>query len=273
MVIGGSVADDLLIRTHTRTHTHTHAHLLSLSQAAAEKASKPAEVAASSSTASSSTLSTSTTTSTSVAAAAPAPPRKPKAAGGSSSKKAGGAESDEEDEEALKAENLRGYKVLADGRKTTYFNKELSEETKRLIGDIAPKKIDPAEAPAGAATNGAGAGAGQQPVGSAWNHAGTFEERNMTEWAKEKLKELLSGVSFVMPNVGAVVEVVKVKDLEGDAAVTFVRGKKKCVCLWPIVCCCCLVVVGSVVVLWIDDDGQASRQAVHGCRAKKNSTD
>ena len=49
----------------------------------------------------------------------------------------------------------------------------------------------------------------------------------MTDWAKERLKELLSGISFVIPNLGSVIEVVKVKDLEGDASVTFVRGKKK----------------------------------------------
>lgn len=49
----------------------------------------------------------------------------------------------------------------------------------------------------------------------------------MTDWAKARLKELLSSVNFVIPSVGSVIDVVKVKDLEGDAAVTFVRGKKK----------------------------------------------
>jgi hypothetical protein len=38
--------------------------------------------------------------------------------------------------------HVRGYKKTADGRTTTFFNNELTEEAKRLIGDIAPKKVD-----------------------------------------------------------------------------------------------------------------------------------
>jgi tetratricopeptide (TPR) repeat protein len=38
--------------------------------------------------------------------------------------------------------NVRGYKKLADGRMTTYFNNELNEETKQLIGDITPKRVE-----------------------------------------------------------------------------------------------------------------------------------
>lgn len=60
----------------------------------------------------------------------------------------------------------------------------------------------------------------------------------MTEWAKDKLKELLGGVSFVIPSVGAVMDVVKVSGLEGDASVTFVRGKKKCVGVVVVLLCC-----------------------------------
>lgn len=37
---------------------------------------------------------------------------------------------------------VRGYKKLADGRVTTFFNNELTEEAKQLIGDIAPKKVE-----------------------------------------------------------------------------------------------------------------------------------
>merc|ERR1711991_817101 len=50
-------------------------------------------------------------------------------------------EIDEEDEKNLK--DLRGYKKTSDGRTTSYFNNELDEETKSLIGNIAPKRIDP----------------------------------------------------------------------------------------------------------------------------------
>lgn len=72
---------------------------------------------------------------------------------------------------AREANDMRGYKILEDGRKTTcvslwnwslirncqahifrmllshhrYFNRELTEEEKALIGDIAPKKVETAE--------------------------------------------------------------------------------------------------------------------------------
>ena len=36
---------------------------------------------------------------------------------------------------------MRGYKVDSQGRKTTFFNNELDDKTKALIGDIAPKKV------------------------------------------------------------------------------------------------------------------------------------
>ena len=59
------------------------------------------------------------------------------------------------------------------GKKTSYFHNELSEEAKQLIGDIAPKKLDPATAaPATTTTSG---------DKSSWNHAGTWEERDVYE--------------------------------------------------------------------------------------------
>merc|ERR1712146_154061 len=112
---------------------------------------------------------------------------------------------------------LRGYKTLADGRKTTYFNRELTEADKALIGDIAPKKIE------------ANSNSKEGPqTGSAWNYAGTFEDKNKTDWAKGKLKGYLKGSSFNIPvGNGLIVDVTKVKDFGGDASVIVSRGKTK----------------------------------------------
>ena len=87
---------------------------------------------------------------------------------------------DEEEEEEEEENKIRGYKLTTDGRKTTFFNNELDEKTKALIGNIAPQKIEiPNEGPGsgvggilGGGVGGAGAGSGS---GSAWNSAGTFE--------------------------------------------------------------------------------------------------
>jgi tetratricopeptide (TPR) repeat protein len=60
---------------------------------------------------------------------------------------------------------VRGYKRTSDGRVTTFFNNELDETTKSLIGNIAPKKID---VPATVAVSAAPAANGV----SVWNSAG-----------------------------------------------------------------------------------------------------
>jgi len=69
---------------------------------------------------------------------------------------------------------------------TTFFNNDLDDEAKALIGDIRPKKIDDIEGDVPAANVIAGS--------SVWNTAGTWEERSMTAWGKDKLTELLVGV-------------------------------------------------------------------------------
>ena len=75
--------------------------------------------------------------------------------------------SGEDDDATASNENLRGYKLTKDGKKTTFFNNELDETTKALIGSIAPKKLDPATSSVSTATTVAGQ--------SVWNSAGTFE--------------------------------------------------------------------------------------------------
>ena len=70
------------------------------------------------------------------------------------------------DEIETETEKIRGYKLTTDGRKTTFFNNEMDEQTKALIGDIAPQKILHAEEKNVPVVPGGG---------SAWNAAGTFE--------------------------------------------------------------------------------------------------
>jgi len=152
-------------------------------------------------------------------------------------------ESDDEDDEETK-KLIKGYKTTSDGRKTSYFNNELDAQTKELIGDIAPKAISVSSADA----NGDGQAVIQNTsstpqlidpsttAGSAWNHAGTFEEKDMSSWAKQRLSALLleaklgieatgTGDSIL---TGAIhCKVTSVKSCEGDAEIIVSRGKTR----------------------------------------------
>lgn len=137
-------------------------------KAASEAPAKPTNgvtTNTSSSTRSTSSPSTTTTTTTTkkVSEITPSTAKAPATTTASSSGSSGGETGSE----------MKGYKKTADGRLTTYFNNDLSEEAKALIGDIAPKKLEPAAAAPGA--EGAGGNAA-----SAWNKAGTWESRDMT---------------------------------------------------------------------------------------------
>lgn len=80
-----------------------------------------------------------------------------------------------------KSDHVRGYKIRSDGKKTSYFDREISDDAIKLIGDIAPKKLDTNLHPAGneeilAPTPVAAAAEGT----SAWNTAGTYILINLT---------------------------------------------------------------------------------------------
>ncbi|KXZ56283.1 hypothetical protein GPECTOR_1g248 [Gonium pectorale] len=65
--------------------------------------------------------------------------------------------------------------------------------------------------------------AGSSAIGaSAWNAAGTFEERGATSWAKGRLTELIRGLP------SGDVAVTDVNSCEGEANIFIVRGKKRC---------------------------------------------
>lgn len=160
------------------------------------------------------------------AAAAPAP--------APASSKSTKMETEEDDEADLERLNVRGYKKTADGRTTTFFNHDMDEETKKLIGSIAPKKL---EVTGEVITTGTTAG-------SAWNAAGTYEEKIYTPWVTEFLGtnfqairlNLIDGavpvaIKAIVPDlVSLVVEVTGTENVNCHAQVTLNRGKRKHVC-------------------------------------------
>mmetsp|Transcript_3076 Transcript_3076/g.9570 ORF Transcript_3076/g.9570 Transcript_3076/m.9570 type:complete len:388 (+) Transcript_3076:20-1183(+) len=128
---------------------------------------------------------------------------------------------DEQQRAKSKKSEMRGYKLDSQGRKTTYFNHELDEDTKKLIGDIAPKKVE-AEVKMDV-TNGA----------SSWNQAGTFEEKNHTAYARDWFQTKLRAIMVDLPPLDGPLRlpryltVAAVRDFKGDASVTLARGRKK----------------------------------------------
>lgn len=57
------------------------------------------------------------------------------------------------------------------------------------------------------------------------HQAGTFEERDVTEWAKERLRGLLEGLEYCSGS--ALVTLKELKSTSGEAHVWLVRGKRR----------------------------------------------
>jgi len=162
------------------------------------------------------------------------PPVKPKGSSGTTTTKKPSTSTSsttdtvvDEDDLFTKSDHVKGYKVV-NGKKTSYFHRELTEEEKNMIGDIAPKRIDTRDAAPDntpqllqPSTDGA----------SAWNKAGTWEERDVTSWANDTLKASLLSTEYTLPDSspapGAVAKVTAVPKLDGHASYATVRGKKK----------------------------------------------
>jgi tetratricopeptide (TPR) repeat protein len=66
-----------------------------------------------------------------------------------------------------KSDHVKGYKIV-NGKKTSFFHNELSAEAAKLIGDIAPKKLETTQPVAESTVQSADGG-------SVWNTAGTWE--------------------------------------------------------------------------------------------------
>ncbi|CCI48740.1 unnamed protein product [Albugo candida] len=106
-------------------------------------------------------------------------------------------------------DDVKGYK-----NGLPYFHRELSAEDQKLIGDTAPKRLPVV------------LGRDQSNhEGSAWNAAGTFEERNFMQWARQKLSDILSSVKFSEGTIYG--SVAAPLHLTGDASICVIRGRKR----------------------------------------------
>ena len=149
---------------------------------------------------------------------------------------------DEDDDEDLK-DLIKGYKKTSDGRTTSFFNNEMDEATKALYGDIGPKALVDGEGTGDASNSSptvitsAGSNSTTGIAPSAWNTAGTFESRNITDWSTTHLKSLLEKVTYTLPPDSAgkpsalfgpvVVTARECKNVKGEAEIVISRGKKK----------------------------------------------
>ncbi|KAG6955785.1 hypothetical protein JG687_00010970 [Phytophthora cactorum] len=87
--------------------------------------------------------------------------------------------------------------------------------------DFTPVRIDNAAAVA--------APVSRSDSSSVWNSAGTWEERDKSEWARERLKHhILASFSFEDEGQGLSIKATSFVRCDGEAKVVFSRGKKRC---------------------------------------------
>ncbi len=136
--------------------------------------------------------------------------------------------------EFSKSDHVRGYKIV-NGKKTSFFHHEQTDEEKRLIGDITPKRIDSSQPQ----LQQPGPKKLEEKGTSAWNKAGTWEEKDVTDWALKSLEDTISLCEYNLPegspDPNAHVHVTKITKLLSakvaggtcHASVATVRGKKR----------------------------------------------
>merc|ERR1711998_520761 len=115
--------------------------------------------------------------------------------------------------------SMRGYKTRSDGKTTSFFHMDISDEAKALLAQNAGhKKLD---APVNEVAD---------PKGkSTWNAAGTWESKNLRKWVEEQLDLWIGfSVDIKAPDgTAGHISVSKIEGLEGPAEIVMMRGKRK----------------------------------------------
>jgi len=106
--------------------------------------------------------------------------------------------------------------------KLPYFHRKLSEEDTALIGDITPKRIE--------ASTTTTVEPRTATEGSAWNSAQTWEERDLSTWGKQKVRDILDA------STDNDVTIASVTKLDGTANITHIRGRARFMFEWTLTC-------------------------------------
>ncbi|KAL5208781.1 hypothetical protein ABZP36_033216 [Zizania latifolia] len=110
--------------------------------------------------------------------------------------------------------------TAAESEKASSYRYWVREATGDAAPLPVPRKLDPSAA---TAANGNG---NPPPLGSVWNQAGTWEEKNLNSWANNRIKELLGSLgSLEFPTGKASID--GVSKCTGDAFLVTVRNKKR----------------------------------------------
>lgn len=165
----------------------------------------------------------------------------------------------EKEDDAEKASKFKGYKVNAQGQKTSYFHTDLPDDVReKLAAASKPKPISsPSAEPQPADTT----------VVSSWNE-NTYECKLHTPWAKEHLNERFP----IEEKIDDMILQVTCPSLEGDLQTTISRGKCNVVsdlvyhCIWTLKSSSGQELAKGKVT--VDDDGDGDYS--FDCKTTKN---
>uniref|UniRef100_A0A0E0Q2B5 Activator of Hsp90 ATPase AHSA1-like N-terminal domain-containing protein n=2 Tax=Oryza TaxID=4527 RepID=A0A0E0Q2B5_ORYRU len=107
--------------------------------------------------------------------------------------------------------------AAAAAEKATSYSYWVREATGDAAPLPAPRKIDAADLAAKPAPT---------TLGSVWNKAGTWEEKNLNSWANGRIKDLLGSLDPLEFSTGKA-SVYEVSKCSGDAFLVTVRNKKR----------------------------------------------
>eukprot|EP00755_Sulcionema_specki_P027564 Sspe_Gene.88008::Locus_60150_Transcript_1_1_Confidence_1.000_Length_891::g.88008::m.88008 len=125
------------------------------------------------------------------------------------------------DADSPKKKGPPAEKLDDDGEKLSWYkHREWKPSPENAAPSPTPVRVDSVQSSSPPATS------PSQVERSQWNTACTWEERNMIEWAKEKLTSRIVGLVHPLPGFDSELKVTKLS-VEGDATVSFIRGKKR----------------------------------------------